>query len=119
MQFLKTLFWVALTAILVLFAVGNWKAVTLTLWGGAPVDVNAPLLVLTAFLLALLPTLTVHRARIWSLKRRLEPHERNAALATAPTIPVARDPGPAPAPTAMSNQPSGEQRLATDTKIWP
>ena len=35
MQFLKTLFWVALTAILVLFAVGNWKAVTLTLWGRA------------------------------------------------------------------------------------
>ena len=118
MQFLKTLFWVALTAILVLFAVGNWKTVTLTLWGGALVVVNLPLLVLTAFLLGLLPTLILQRARIWSLKRRLEPHERNAALA-APTTPIARDPGPAPIPAAMSNQPADEQRVATDTKIWP
>lgn len=118
MQFLKTLFWVALAVILVLFAVGNWKSVTLTLWGGLLVDVNLPLLVLTAFLLGLLPTLIVQRARIWSLKRRLEPHERNAALATS-TTPVVRDPGPAPIPVAMSNQPADEQRLATDTKIWP
>ena len=107
MQFLKTLFWIALTVVLVLFAKANWNAVTLKLWGGLEADVKLPVLVLFAFLLGFLPTLIVYRARLWGLKRRLEPTERHVSVA-APPLPAA--------PVAVDN---GAERVATDSKAWP
>jgi lipopolysaccharide assembly protein A len=89
MQFLKTLFWVVLAVIMVLFAKANWTAVTLRLWGGLEADVKLPVLILAAFLLGLLPTLIVYRARIWALKRRLEPFERTVSVPqVAPRAPA-------------------------------
>jgi lipopolysaccharide assembly protein A len=72
MQFLKTLFWVILAVVLVLFAYTNWKMVTIELWGNLEADVKLPVLVIGAFLLGFLPTFILYRARLWSLKRRLE-----------------------------------------------
>ena len=106
MQFLKTLFWVVLAVIMVLFAKANWTAVTLRLWGGLEADVKLPMLILAAFLAGFLPTLLVHRARIWSLKRRLEPLERTVS------VPIP------PHPPAAAGE-SGEPRAATDSKAWP
>src|SRR3954454_778453 len=107
MQFLKTLFWVALTVILVLWAKANWSAVTLKLWGGLEADVKLPVLILFAFLVGFLPTFIVYRARLWSLRRRLEPVERSAV--PAPLSPAA--------PVPVSNSPA--ERVATDSKAWP
>ncbi len=90
MQFLKTLFWVVLAIIMVLFAKANWTAVTLRLWGGLEADVKLPVLILAAFLLGLLPTLLIYRARIWALKRRLDPYERTVSVpsvAPRPAVP--------------------------------
>ncbi|MEA3061146.1 MAG: lipopolysaccharide assembly protein [Sphingomonadales bacterium] len=109
MQFLKTLFWVVLTVILVLFAKANWIAVPLRLWGGLEADVKLPILILFAFLLGFLPTFVLHRARLWSLKRRLDPAERTAGTVAAPA--------PA-APVTVTNS-SSPDRLATDSKAWP
>jgi len=106
MQFLKTLFWIALTVVLVLFAKANWNAVTLKLWGGLEADVKLPILVLAAFLLGFVPTFIVYRARLWSLRRRLEP----TSVSVAP-------PRPAPAPVAVDN--GAGERVATDSKVWP
>jgi len=72
MQFLKTLFWVILAVVLVLFARANWQSVTLNLWGGLQADVKLPALVIFAFLIGFLPTLVIYRTRLWSLRRRLE-----------------------------------------------
>jgi uncharacterized integral membrane protein len=107
MQFLKTLFWVVLTMILVLFAKANWTAVTLKLWGGLEADVKLPVLILFAFLVGFVPTFILYRARLWSLKRRLEPAERSAVPA----------PVGAAAPVTVTNSP--ENRIATDSKAWP
>ncbi len=82
MQFLKTLFWVALAVVLALFSLANWKPVTLELWGGLEADVKLPILLFIAFLLGFLPIFILYRARLWSLKRRIETHERNVASAT-------------------------------------
>jgi uncharacterized integral membrane protein len=113
MQFLKTLFWVALAVILVLFASVNWTPVTLKLWGGLEADVKLPVLALFAFLLGFIPMLIVHRARLWTLRRRLDAHERQAA-AMAHSVPAT----PAPPPPTM--EPRGpEDRIATDQKVWP
>ncbi len=106
MQFLKTLFWIALTVVLVLFAKANWNAVSLKLWGGLEADVKLPVLVLAAFLLGFLPTFIVYRTRLWSLGRRHEP----ATVSVAPMR-------PAPSPVVVDN---GEgERVATDSKAWP
>ena len=108
MQFLKTLFWVAFAVILVLFASVNWTPVTLVLWGGLEVDVKLPVLILAAFLLGFLPTMILHRARLWSLKRRLDAHERQTAVAQpTPVVPQA---APVAAPA---------DRTATDSNVWP
>jgi uncharacterized integral membrane protein len=108
MQFLKTLFWVVLAVMLVLFATRNWTAVTLNLWGGLQADVKLPVLVFAAFLLGFLPMLAIHLARLWSLRRRLEPSERHVAV-----VP--------PQPATTSNEMASEkaERVATDSKAWP
>ena len=111
MQFLKTLFWVALTAILVLWAKANWFTVELKLWGGLVADVKLPVALFTAFFLGLLPTLIVHRARIWSLKRRMEPV---TMVSVPPATPAATPVAGVPAAAAVP-----EERLATDSKAWP
>src|SRR3954454_24596827 len=110
MQFLKTLFWVVLTVILVLFAKANWVAVTLRLWGGLEADVKLPILILFAFLVGFLPTFVLHPARLWSLRRRLDPSERTAGTVAAPAAPAA--------PVTVTNSSSAE-RVATDSKAWP
>ena len=115
MQFLKTLFWVVLAVVAVLLAKANWFAVELRLWGGLVADAKLPILLLLAFLLGFLPTMLFYRARIWSLKRRMEPLERNAV--TVPAPPSA--PAAAPAVAAAPPTPDDEERVATDTKIWP
>jgi putative membrane protein len=108
MQFLKTLFWIALTVVLVLFAKANWNAVTLKLWGGLEADVKLPVLVLFAFLLGFLPTFILYRTRLWGLKRRLEPTERHVSVAPPPAVPT---------PVVVDNGEDG--RVATDSKAWP
>jgi lipopolysaccharide assembly protein A len=102
MQFLKTLFWVALAVILVLFSIANWTPVTLNLWGGLQADVKLPVLVLSAFLLGFVPMMILHRARLWSLKRRIDLQGRQTAIVTVPQPSVSGHehvrPAAAPAP---------------------
>jgi uncharacterized integral membrane protein len=79
MQFLKTLFWAAFAVAVVLFAHANWFPVPVKLWSELEADVKLPVLVFGSFLLGFLPTFILYRARLWSLRRRLETHERNLA----------------------------------------
>ena len=116
MQFLKTLFWVAVAVTLVLFGNVNWHAVTLNLWGGLQADVKLPILILASFLLGFLPMMIVHRARLWTMKRRLEALERQAqASAFATPVPA---PTMEPVPVPAEPRPA-EDRIATDSKLWP
>src|SRR3954470_8466912 len=107
MQFLKTLFWVIVAVVAVLFGYTNWHPVTLKLWGGLEADVNLPFLLSIIFLLGFLPTFIVYRARLWALQRRLGTQE-------AP--PAGSHPAPARPVTPSTNSPGGQ---ATDAKAWP
>jgi uncharacterized integral membrane protein len=111
MQFLKTLFWVVVAILLVLFASANWHAVTVHLWGGLEADVKLPVLVLGSFLLGLLPALVLHYTRLWKLRRKLEVQERQASAVQN----VPYGPGHSPAPDVSLQ----EDRIATDAKAWP
>ena len=79
MQFLKTLFWVVLAIVAVIFAMNNWQSAKVVLWGGLILDIKLPILVLGAFLLGFLPTFGWHRASRWRMQRRIESHERALA----------------------------------------
>lgn len=94
MQFLKTLFWVLLAVFIALFASRNWSDVTLNLWGDIQVDIKIPVLLLVMFLLGFLPIFVLHRARLWTLQRRIEAQERQKAAAAesaASTAPARTD----------------------------
>ncbi|PXA82971.1 hypothetical protein DMC47_44795 [Nostoc sp. 3335mG] len=79
MQFLKTLFWVVLAVVAVVFAMRNWTPVQVSLWGGLIVEAKLPILVFGAFLMGFLPTFGWHRASRWRMQRRIESHERAIA----------------------------------------
>jgi len=86
MQFLKTLFWVLLAVVIVLFAVRNWAPVTLNLWGDIQADVKIPVLLLVFFLLGFLPTWLLMRTRVWGHRRRIEALERGRAPVNSPAV---------------------------------
>jgi lipopolysaccharide assembly protein A len=83
MQFLKTLFWVLVAVVVVLFAARNWTAVTLNLWGDIQADIKIPILLLVFFLLGFLPTYLVMRTRLWTHRRKLDSLERSRAAASS------------------------------------
>ncbi|MGE5564402.1 MAG: LapA family protein [Bacillota bacterium] len=83
MHFLKTLFWVLVAVVVVLFASRNWADVTLNLWGDIQADIKIPVLLLVIFLAGFLPTWLVMRAKIWSYRRRLDALERTRAASVA------------------------------------
>ena len=84
MQFLKTVFWAIVAAIVALFAWVNWTPVTVNLWNDIQADIKLPVLLLIAFLIGFLPTWLIMRARLWSLRRRIEAMERNRVAALPP-----------------------------------
>lgn len=88
MHFLKTLFWVLVAVVVVLFASRNWTDVTLSLWGDIQADVKIPLLLLIVFLVGFLPTWLLMRTRLWSYRRRIDALERNRASGVAADQPA-------------------------------
>jgi lipopolysaccharide assembly protein A len=98
MQFLRTVFWVVLAVVGVVFAFNNSQIVTIALWRDIVVDTPLWMVALIAFLAGLLPTLILYRATKWSLKRRLESANR-ALFEPAPPASgtaAATPPGAAP-----------------------
>ena len=83
MNFLKTLFWVVATTVVVAFSFNNWKPFEVTLWGPLVADTHVPVLMVGSFLLGFIPMPILHRARMWSLRRRLATLESPVA-AVAP-----------------------------------
>ena len=92
MQFLKTLFWVLIAVLVVLFSVRNWFDVTVNLWGDIQADIKLPILMLVTFLIGFAPTWSLMRTRLWSHRRRIEAIERNR-LAAMPAENAAVDEG--------------------------
>jgi uncharacterized integral membrane protein len=87
MQFLRTLFWALVAVIVSLFGYRNWSDVTLNLWNDIQADVKLPVLLLVVFLIGFLPTWLILRARIWSMRRRIEAMDRNR-VASLPAEPA-------------------------------
>jgi uncharacterized integral membrane protein len=94
MGFLRTLFWVAVTVVVVVFSIRNWMPVTINLFGDLQADVKLPVLLMIAFLIGFVPLYIWHKALRWRDRRRVT-LERSI-----PASPVAApEPAPWQAPT--------------------
>jgi lipopolysaccharide assembly protein A len=91
MTFLKTLFWVVLAVVLVIFFMHNWSPAQINLFGDLVWQTKLPVPLLLSFLLGFLPVYTWHRATRWRDRRR-------AALAA----PAAAAPVTAPEPAVQT-----------------
>lgn len=92
MHFLKTLFWMVLAVIAVIFSLRNWSPVPVNLWAGLTADVKMPVLLLIGVVIGFLPTYALHRTKLWRLHRRIDTLERNALQAPPSATPVAATP---------------------------
>ena len=80
MAFLRTLFWIAITVIVVVFSIRNWQAVTINLFGDMQADVKLPvLLLILVFLAGMLPALFAYHALRWRTRQRIAGLERALA----------------------------------------
>jgi lipopolysaccharide assembly protein A len=106
MAFLRTLFWIMITAIVVVFSIRNWVPVTISLFGDIDADVKLPVLLLIAFLAGFVPLYVWHRAVRWRHGRQLAAAER--AVPPPPVVsslaPLAPQPSPVVTPAAETPQ---------------
>ena len=83
MRFLTTLFWIVIAVLVTLFAARNWRDVTIDLWGNLQADIKMPILLLIAFLIGLVPTWLIFRAKLWRVNNRVTIAQRNLAANVA------------------------------------
>ncbi|MBO9575446.1 MAG: LapA family protein [Sphingobium sp.] len=88
MRTLRTLFWVAITALLVAFIAMNWHKADVNIWpaDGAYLHFEWPvgIIALVFFLLGLTPMWLLHKATRWSMRRKLDSAERALASVKPP-----------------------------------
>ncbi|WP_116090407.1 LapA family protein [Sphingomonas crusticola] len=103
MAFLRTLFWIVVTVIVVVFSFRNWSAVTINLFGDMQADVKLPVLLLIAFLIGFVPLYIWYRVFKWRHVRKLAMLDRAVSPTTVP-VP------PAPQPAYADNLPLAAAR---------
>jgi len=87
MRVVRTIIWVLLLVILLLFTANNWQSVEVKIWENLILETRLPVLVLAAFLLGLLPMWLASKAGKWRLKRRISTLE-NTVRATSQSNPA-------------------------------
>jgi len=96
MQIVRTVLWVLLAVVLVLFAINNWQTVEVRIWNSLILETRLAALTIAAFLLGLVPMWLLHRTVRWRLNRRIATLEGSVgAVASAGVIAA-----PPPAVTA-------------------
>ncbi len=87
MQIIKTVLWVLIAVIVVIFAMNNREQVTLTIWDGMVWETRLYFVIVGAFLAGLVPTWLLYRGTRWRANRR---------ISTLETTIEAQRPKPAP-----------------------
>lgn len=110
MRIIRSIVWIVLLAVLLVFTANNWRPVEVRIWEGLVMETKIPALVIVAFILGLVPMWLVHRGRAWRLQRRIGALE-NAARSAAASLAVA---SPEPVPAMIEDDTSGDATPATD-----
>ena len=96
MQFLKALFWLIFGFVIALFMYANRaEIVPIRIWANQVAEVKLPALIVIIFLIGFLPTFILYRARLWSLRRRLETQIQTHVANHPAPVRVAPPSGPA------------------------
>ena len=103
MQIVRTILWVLLAVVLVLFAINNWQTVEVRIWNSLILETRLAALTIAAFLLGLVPMWLLHRTVRWRLNRRLATLE--ASVGAAATTGVVAPPQPAETSAPLMSQP--------------
>lgn len=102
MQFIKTLFWVILAVVLVVFAANNWSPTSVLIWEDVRIDTKLPVLVIGAFLIGFVPLWLIHRTSKWRLNRRIKTLEAAARPTPTPTATAGTASKTPPAPASQA-----------------
>ncbi len=89
MQVVRTIVWVLLIVVLLLFSFNNWQPVDVKIWEGLVLETKLPALVLVSFLLGLVPMWLLSKAGKWRLNRKINALEKTVQATTAPPPPIA------------------------------
>ncbi|WP_109356765.1 LapA family protein [Sphingorhabdus sp. EL138] len=121
MQFIKTLFWVILAVILVVFAVNNWSPTSVLIWQDIRIDTKLPVLVIGAFLLGFVPMWILHRTSKWRLNRRIKTLEAAARPVPVSSTAASNATKPSPAPTKPAATPLdlGKEQISEPAAVSP
>lgn len=138
MQIVRTVVWLLVFAVVLLFTLGNWdQQVTVRIWQNLVWDTRLPAVVIVSFLLGLLPMWILLRGTSWRLNRRighLEQATRNVAAARTEPAPAAdaagesasESPGESNPEPSSHSHPEGPREMdpprddaGTDPKLKP
>lgn len=86
MHVMRTVVWVLLIVILILFSLNNWYPVEVKIWDGLLLETRIPVLVAVSFLLGLVPMWLLSKAGNWRLTRRINALENSMRAAAAPLV---------------------------------
>ena len=95
MQIIRTIVWVLLLVVLLLFSINNWTTVQVKIWEDLILETKLPALVVLSFLLGLVPMWLAYLAGRWRYRRRLAMLENNVRTASAPPPPTPAADAPA------------------------
>jgi len=98
MQIIRTIVWVVVAVVLLVFSINNWKPVEIKIWEDLVLETKIPALVIVSFLIGLLPIWLIHQSSRWRFKRRIKSLETAVRSAT----------GVPPQPTEESTLPVSE-----------
>ena len=104
MQIVRTIVWVLLLIVLLIFSINNWNPVQVKIWEGLVLETKIPALVVISFLLGLLPMWLLHKITAFSARRRISSLE--TAARTAAVTPVAPPVDPATDPLVAPERPA-------------
>ena len=87
MQIVRTIVWVLLLVVLLIFSINNWNPVEVKIWEGLVLETKIPALVVISFLLGLLPMWLLHRITTYAARRKITSLQTAArTVAVTPTV---------------------------------
>lgn len=93
MQTLRTIIWSMISAIMAIFAIANWRPVSVSVWPGQTADTQLAVVIFGSFLIGFLPPFLVYAATKWRSRKTIEQQAQVISdLRTAPTPAVAPAP---------------------------
>ena len=96
MQIVRTIVWVLLLVVLLIFSINNWNPVEVKIWEGLVLETKIPALVVISFLLGLLPMWLLHRISVYYARRKITSLQTAALTASAPAVAPPAEPAMVP-----------------------